>query len=44
MRFFFTKVADTYHLYIEGVAMIPEGTAFEEVLRDDNIQGAAGLE
>jgi len=32
--------ADTYHLYIEGIAMIPEGTAFEKILRDDNVQGA----
>lgn len=35
---------DTYHLHVQRVAMILEGTALEQVPRDDNVHGAADLE
>jgi len=37
------RISDTYHLYVQCVAMIPESAAFEEIFRDYNVHEAAGL-
>jgi hypothetical protein len=37
------RIPDTYHLYVQCAAMIPESVALEEIFRDHNIHEAAGL-
>lgn len=39
-----TVSANTYHLYVKGVAMIPKGIAFQKILCDDNVQRITELE